>query len=392
MILVSRPDLGNREAEAVARVVHSQWVGMGPVTAEFELRLQPLLATNHVVATANGTAALHLALAALDRDDRTEVILPSLTFAATVQAVLMAGYRPVFAEVDPATLTLSPVDVAHCLTSNTRALLPVHFAGLICDLHPLGKLADLHGLALIEDAAHAFGSRRPPAPPARVTHAACFSFSANKNITCGEGGAVATNDALLAERMRRARYLGIETDTWRRQDRERPWAYQVLGPGYRYHLSDIHAAIGLQQLERLESFRQRRCTLARRYDAACAPLEFLQPVTRCLPDDIPHLYVLRVTRNLRDPLYLWLRQRGIHCGVHYLPNHLQPAFRPFHRPLPVTEQLAGQLLSLPLHTALADADQDQVILALRDFANSPAISRGAAADPVELQPVETPAP
>jgi perosamine synthetase len=248
--------------------------------------------------------------------------------------------------------------------------MPVHFAGLTCSLEELGGLAAAADLAMIEDAAHAFGNRRQPRSATQVPNAVCYSFSANKNITCGEGGAVATHDPELARRVRAARYLGIDDDTWRRRDFDRPWSYQVLAPGYRYHLSDMHAAIGLQQLERLDEFRERRCALAVRYDATCARLDFVRAVTRRLPEEMPHLYVARIVGGLRDVVYHWLKLRGIQCGVHYVPNHLQPAFRAFYRPLPDTERLANELISLPLHTALTDADQDRVIQALTDFAPS----------------------
>jgi perosamine synthetase len=341
---------------------------MGPVTAAFEQRLQVFLEVPHVVATATGTAALHLALASLDREDRVEVIVPSLTFAASVQAILMAGYRPVFAEVDPTSLTISPADVARLINPRTRAVLPVHFAGAPCDLTALDAVAEPAGLAVVEDAAHAFGSRWQGQRLGSRGNPVCFSFSANKNITCGEGGAVATRDARLAERIRQARYLGIEADTWQRQNRERPWAYAVRAAGYRYHLSDLQAAIGLEQLDRLEGFRQRRCAIAQQYHEALAGLGFLQQVARDWTQIIPHLYVVRVIGGWRDALYTHLRAHDIHCGVHYVPNHLQPAFRAYHRPLPITEQLAGELLSLPLHTALGDSDVNRVIETVRAFA------------------------
>ena len=359
-LLVSQPDLGPAEADAVQAVLQSHWVGMGPRTAAFEAALSDYLGVRHVVATSSCTAALHLALAALERDHRHQVIVPSLTFAATVQAILMAGYQPVFADVNAESLTLDPDDVARLVTDRTRAILPVHLAGYPCDLSRLRALAKPAGIPVVEDAAHAFGSTCEGAPIGRLGHAVCFSFSSNKNITCGEGGAIATDSNTLASRARQMRYLGISRDTWQRQDQSRPWEYSVAGPGFRCHLSDVHASIGLAQLQRLPEFAARRRRLASIYDTALAPLHGLAPVRRDLAGTIPNLYIVRVTKGRRDRVFERLLAAGILCGVHYSPNHLQPAFQAYARPLPVTEHVAGEILSLPLHTRLTDADAEWV--------------------------------
>lgn len=367
MINVSQPVLGAREAAAVQSVLSSLWVGMGPKVEAFESALAKHLGVRHVVAVSSGTAALHLALAALKRDERDQVIVPSLTFAATVQAVLMAGYTPVFAEVDRRDLNIAADDVAGLITRRTRAILPVHLAGCPCRLAELGQLADESGAALVEDAAHAFGSRYQGRPVGQHGDAVCFSFSANKNITCAEGGAVATNSGELAARVRTRRFLGLTQHTWERRGEEQPWRYAVTDRGYRYHMSDIHAAIGLVQLQRFDDFARKRREIARRYDAALRDL----PRTVILQRDwdlvVPNLYVLRVTHGLRDALYAHLREAGIMCGVHYAPNHLQPAFRVYTRSMPVTEGLAGEVLTLPLHPMLTAEQVSEIAARVRGF-------------------------
>ncbi len=367
MINVSQPDFGPSETVAVQAVLTSHWVGMGPKTAAFEAELAEHLGARHVIATSSCTAALHLTLAALERDSRNEIIVPSLTFAATVQAIVMAGYTPVFAEVKPDTLTMDCEDAARLINRRTRAILPVHFAGYPCDLKQLDRLARHAGVEIISDSAHAFGSTFHGKPLGQFGTATCFSFSANKNITCGEGGAVATRSAALAARLKQLRFLGISHHTWERRTRNKPWQYAVDGPGFRYHMSDLNAAIGLAQLERLGDFTRTRREIAAAYDSRLADLPWTLPVQRDLAHTIPNLYVIRVTHGLRDALYAGLRADGIICGVHYIPNHQQRAFREFTRPLPVTEELAGQIISLPLHTRL-NADQvRQITTRVCDF-------------------------
>jgi perosamine synthetase len=366
-IVVSRPDLGAAEEAAVARVIRSQWVGMGPVTEAFERAIGEYVGCPQVVATSSCTAALHLSLAALERDGRDEVIVPSLTFAASVRAILLAGYRPVFADVASETLTLDPEDVARKVGPRTRALLPVHFAGLPADLERLGALAHAHRLHIVEDAAHAFGAVPNGKRVALPGNFVCFSFSSNKNITCGEGGAIVAPTAGLARHLKQVRYLGLSRDTWQRQAQPRAWFYEVSGEGFRYHMSDLHAAVGLAQLDRLGAFLERRRQIARRYDAHLEGLPGLQGIRRDLEQGAPNLYVVRVRGGRRDELYAHLRRAGIICGVHYVPNHRQPAFAEYAGALPVTELLADELLSLPLHTQLTNAQVDRVVDAIHTF-------------------------
>jgi len=220
---------------------------------------------------------------------------------------------------------------------------------------------------VVADAAHAFGSTYRGAAVGVQGAATCFSFSSNKNISCGEGGALATGSDVLAQRTRQLRFLGISQHTWARQNQERPWHYEVMGPGFRYHMSDINAAIGFAQLNQLGEFARRRRQIAATYDAALRDLPWTVPIQRDLVQTIPNLYVLRVTHGLRDALHAAMRALGIGCGVHYVPNHLQPAFSGFARPMPVTEQLASEVISLPLHTRLTNAQLERIIAEVSHF-------------------------
>jgi perosamine synthetase len=367
MINVAQPDFGLSESAAVQAVLASHWVGMGPQTTTFEAALTKHLGVRHVIAMSSCTAALHSTLAALERDGRKEIIVPSLTFAATVQAIMMADYTPVFAEVNPETLTIDCEDAARLINRRTRAILPVHFAGYPCDMEQLDRLACHAGVEVVSDGAHAFGCAFHGKSVGQYGTATCFSFSANKNITCGEGGAVATSSDALAARLKKLRFLGISHHTWERRTRSKPWLYAVDGRGFRYHMSDLNAAIGLAQLKRLGDFTRTRRAIAAAYDARLADLPWTLPIQRDLEQTIPQLYVMRVTHGLRDALYACLRADGIVCGVHYVPNHLQRAFREFTRPLPVTEELADQIISLPLHTRLSADQVRQITVRVSDF-------------------------
>jgi perosamine synthetase len=364
-IPVQRPYLGEEELAAVRDVFASRWLGMGPLTAAFEQALQEFLGVKHVIAVNTGTSALHLALDALNLQPQDEVLLPSLTFIASAQAVLAAGASPVFCEVHPETLNMDAADASRRVTEHTRAIMPVHYAGLACEMNELLSLARKLGLGVVEDAAHAFGSLYQGRKVGTLGDATCFSFDPIKNITCGEGGAVATADDAIASRVRRKRVLGMDSDGWNRH-KERRRHYDIVSTGFRYHMSDINAAIGLRQLARLEQFKQWKQEIVRRYDAAFAELSGVKTL-RHSEETFPFMYVLRVPDGRRDPLMHYLKNRNIESGIHYIPNHLQPLFRDQRQQLPVTEQLFKEILTLPLYWEMTESDVDSVISAVRSF-------------------------
>jgi len=367
MIPVQRPYLVGAAAPGVEAVLSGGWLGAGPRVEEFKRSLRAAVGARHVVAVSSGTAALHLALAALDLRAGDEVLVPSMTFVATVQAVLLAGGTPVFCDVRADTLNLDPDDVARRVTPRSRVVLPVHYGGVPCDMDALLALAAANGLRVVEDAAHAFGSSYRGRPVGSLGDVTCFSFDPIKNITCGEGGAVATDDDAIARAVVRLRCLGIEPGSRSPPGRPAPHPYTVTSVGYRYHLSDINAAVGLSQLERAGEIRARKVAVVAAYDSAFAGLSWLTPFSRPA-DCFPFNYVVRVAGGgARDALMQHLARHGVGSGVHYPPNHLQPAFARYHVSLPVTERLADEILTLPLSAAMTGAEVATVIDAIHAF-------------------------
>lgn len=349
-------------------MLESGWLGSGPVTAQFEAELAELCGADHVVAVSSGSAALHLALLALELEPGDEVVLPSLTHVSAPQAVVAAGGTPVFADVEPETANLDPEDAARRIGPRTRALVPVHYAGFPCGMDELLRLAKTRELAVVEDAAHAIGSTYRGRPVGSLGDVTCFSFDPVKNVTCGEGGAVATNDSRLATAVRAAANLGVANDSWRRRDDRRPWEYEATGPGFRYQLSDVNAAIGLAQLERLEAAREHKRALLRRYRDGLASIDGVEPLRGDVETTYPFLCAVRVAEGRRDDLADALAREGIQAWLHFVPCHRQAAFANVRATgLPVTERLSGELLTLPLNHALSEDDVDIVLDAIRSF-------------------------
>lgn len=366
-IPIHRPGVGQREADAVARVLESGWLGSGPVVEQFEEAIAEICGAEHVVAVSSGSAALHLAVLALELDPGDEVIVPSLTHVSGPQAVLAAGGRPVFADVEAETANLDPCDAERLIGPRTRALMPVHYAGFACRMDELQGIAARHGLSIVEDAAHAFGSTYRGKPIGSHGNPTCFSFDPVKNVTCGEGGAIATGDVRRAKSIRAAANLGVAADSWHRRGTARPWHYEAAGPGFRYQLSDLNAAVGLAQLDELGDARDRKRALLRRYREGLDPIRGIEPLGGDVDAAYPLLCVARVLDGRRDELVGHLAREGIQAWVHFVPCHHQSTFGVDHEELPVTDRLSSELLSLPLHHALAESDVEVVIDSVRAF-------------------------
>jgi perosamine synthetase len=367
VVRLFRPSFGEEEAAAVRETLASGWVGLGPRTAAFEERFAAVVGAPYCVATNSGTAALHMALLLLDLDREAEVVVPALTFVSTAHAVVLAGARVVFADVEPATLTLDPVDVARRVTARTRAILPVHYGGHPCRMGELHAVAEAAGAAVVEDAAHAAGARFRGRPVGSLSELTCFSFQGTKNITTGDGGCVTTTSERHAARLRRLRWMGIERDTWQRTGgTAHDWRYEVAELGLKYHMNDVAAAIGLAQLAKLELLNQRRRLLAARYDEALRDLGWLD-VPRVAADVVSarHNYAVRLER--RDALIAFLAERGVASGVHYEPLHLQPFYHRERVALPVVEREWRRLVLLPLYPSLTDEEQERVVDAVRAY-------------------------
>ncbi|MER7917699.1 MULTISPECIES: DegT/DnrJ/EryC1/StrS family aminotransferase [unclassified Streptomyces] len=354
------PYLYGREAASVARVLEAGQYGHTDLTAEFERRISAYLGVPDVVAVSSGTAALHSALLATGIGLGDEVIVPSMTFCATVQAVRAVGAAPRFIDVDPATLCVTPQLVMDAVTDDTAAVLPVLFGGRAVDLSSIREDLAERGIVVIEDAAHAFGSHcGPKHVGADDTALTCLSFGPVKNLTCGQGGAVIPRTPEEAAAVRRLRMLGV---TQSQSERAETTSYRVEGFGLRYQLSSINAAIGLAQFDHFDATVRSRRHLWRTYRDALDALEGVTLVDVDLGHTVPHLCQVRVPH--RDHVFAHLRARNIGVGVHYPPNHLQPAFARWTRDLPATEQTGREILSLPFHQHLTEADVHRVVTAL----------------------------
>lgn len=365
LIPVSRPSLGAEELASVKTVFDSCWLGLGAQVFEFEQGLQKFLGARHAVCTNTGTTAIHLALDALDIGRGDEVIVPSFTFVATAQAITATGAKPVFCDIHADDLNMDVSDVRKKITKKTKAILPVHYRGMPCDMDEILALAGRHDLHVVEDAAHAFGSSYKGKKIGSFGEITCFSFDPIKNISCGEGGAVVFQDDALLERMQQKRILGIDKDTWSRYRNERSWFYDVVTSGYRYHMSNISAAIGLVQLKKYEPMNRRKVEVAKQYDAAFRDIEGVTLLrTNDYKDIGLFVYILKVDTR-RNELMDFLATRGVASGIHYIPSHVFTFYKKKGVHLPVTEQIYDQILTLPLFPDITDNQVNQVIDAVR---------------------------
>lgn len=365
-LVFGKPVLGEEEVQAVSDVIRSTWIGQGDRCREFEEAFAGRVDARHAVAVSSCTAALHAALVALGIGPGDEVVTTALTFVATAHAILHAGATPVLADVDRETLNIDVDDVRRKIGPATRAVIPVHFAGLPADLAGLRVLAADHGLAIVEDAAHAVGARYDR-KPVGATGIACFSFYANKNITTAEGGMVTTGDAALAEQLEILRLHGLSRDAWKRFKSKKILFSDAVALGFKYNLTDLQAALGLVQLRKLDAFLEARRELARDYDEGLASVPGLRAQPRPWSDELRHahhLYVVEVDEEAfgldRDALLQALRAENIGVGIHYRAVHRHPFYAELLRlpagSLPVADALTDRLLSLPLSPAMTGQD------------------------------------
>ena len=374
-----RPSIGPEEEREVLDTLRSGWITTGPKTKRFEREFAAYVGASHALAVAHCTGALHLALFALGIGPGDEVITTPFTFTATAEVMSYLGARPVFVDIDPGTFNINPARIEEALESGkhkrVRALLPVHFAGQACDMDRLQAIARQYGLKIVEDAAHAVGSTRPmegrgTAKIGAIGDLTCFSFYATKNITSAEGGMITTEDPAIAEKIAIASLHGMNRDAWKRYDKSGSWYYEIHDVGFKYNLSDVHAAIGLAQLKRADDFTRRRGDIARAYNEA-----FRSEPTLRVPYVEPgvghawHLYVLRLRldrlRVGRNEFVELLRSRGVGTSVHCIPLHTMHFYQRQYGyrtgDFPVTEDVYSRCLSLPIYPAMSDADRDYVI-------------------------------
>jgi perosamine synthetase len=372
------PETGDDEVEAVSEVIRSGWLTTGARVREFESAFAQRVGAKHAIAVNSCTAAMHLALDALDIKPGDRVLTTPYTFAATAEVIRYMGAHPLFVDVLPDTLNLDPERVATAIRrEKVAAIIPVHIAGEPCDLAALRTAAGQ--LPIVEDAAHALPTRFEDRMIGSQSQFTCFSFYATKTLSTGEGGMITTDDDAAATRCRIMSLHGISRDAWKRYTAEGSWAYEIVAPGYKYNLTDIAAALGLVQLAKLDAMWQRRVEIAHRYDAAFANVPELQIPTRDPRNQHAwHLYMLRVDkarlRGGRDAFVEELRRRQIGVSVHFIPLHLHPYYRDTYgyqpSDFPIATREYEREISLPIYSRMSDADVSDVIEAVLETVES----------------------
>lgn len=361
IIRLSKSCVGEAEKNAVMDVLDREYLGMGAEVQEFEQALTDYFG-RPAVCVVNGTAALQLALQAAGIGPGDEVLVQSLTYVASFQAIAATGATPVACDVDPDTLTLDWRDAERRVTDKTKAVMPVHYAGGVGMLDEIYEFANRHKLRVIEDAAHAFGTKYKGNVVGGFGDVACFSFDGIKNITSGEGGCIVSDNLDLVNKVRDARLLGVEKDTEKRYLGQRSWRFDVSSQGWRYHMSNIMAAIGVQQLKRSTQFFMKRKELANIYVDRLKKCRKLELLNLDYTEVVPHIFpVLLKSSGLREKLIEHFERMGVQTGIHYQPCHELSLFRSSNElALETTEKIAGNILTLPLHAELERSDVNYV--------------------------------
>jgi dTDP-4-amino-4,6-dideoxygalactose transaminase len=372
------PDIGEEEINEVVDALRSGWVTTGPKTRQFEADFAAFIGDGvEAIAVNSATSGLHLALEAVGVRAGDEVIVPTYTFTTTAEVVRYLGADPVLVDVDPDTLNIDPEAIRRAITPKTRAIIPVHFAGLACEMDAIIAIAREHGLKVVEDAAHSL----PTSYHGKLigtldTDVTVFSFYANKTMTTGEGGMVVSKNPDIIKRCKVMRLHGISRDAFDRYTSTKPaWFYEVIEPGFKYNMPDICAAIGLHQLKKLRRFHLARLDMAERYDVELAELPLILPAKPHTGDAHAwHVYPVRLKPEAgieRGEFIQRMADKGIGCSVHFIPLHLHPVWRDTYHlkpeQFPNAQKAFEGEVSLPLYTLMTDEDQTRVIKAIREI-------------------------
>ena len=366
----SRPWIDDTEIKAVSQVLASKWISTGNRVREFERAFAEYLGVKHAIAVSSCTAALHLSLVVAGIGNGDEVITTPYTFTATAEAIRYVGAKPVFVDIHPDTLNIDTSKVEQAITARTKAILPVHIAGIPCDMDALQDISQRHNFKLIDDAAHAIPAEYRGQHIGSIGDLSAFSFYANKNLTTGEGGMITTNSAAFAEPLRTMRLHGIDKDAWARQSQRNIWHYDITTEGYKYNMTDIQAAMGLCQLMKLNKQHERRRNFAQIYQTELA--KFPQISTPIAPDNARehawHLYIIQLHTGNRDEFLEALSEANIECSVHYIPLHLFEFYQERYGyrvgDFPCAEAAFERVVSLPLHPGLTEEEIHIVIDAI----------------------------
>jgi dTDP-4-amino-4,6-dideoxygalactose transaminase len=373
-LVFGKPDLRRPEIDEVVKTMESGWIGTGPRVTRFELEFCKYVGAKHAVAVSSCTAALHLSLLEYGIGPGDEVITSPMTFASTANVIVLVGATPVFVDIDRDTQNIDPALIQTAITPRTKAIIPVHYAGRPCDMTKILEIAQQHGLVVIEDAAHAIGAQYEGRNIGTLGDLTAFSFYVTKNVVTGEGGMLTLEDGARAEHIRLMSHHGISKDAWKRYSEEGHQHYEVIEPSYSYNMTDLEAAIGMNQLARIESNIDRREAIWKMYDQAFQDL----PVTTPAPvhpgiRHARHLYTLLINIDeldiTRDEVILALKQENIGAGVHFVSLHLHSYYRKTYgfRPqdYPQAFHVSERTISLPFSSALSDEDVVDVITALQ---------------------------
>ena len=372
----SRPWIDDTEIEAVSQVLASKWISTGNRVREFERAFAEHLGVKHAIAVSSCTAALHLSLVVTGVGNGDEVITTPYTFTATAEAIRYVGAKPVFVDIHPDTLNIDTTKIERAITSRTKAILPVHIAGIACDMDAIQNICRNYNLVLIDDAAHAIPTEYKGQSIGNIGDLSAFSFYANKNLTTGEGGMITTNSDAFAKPLRTMRLHGIDKDAWARQSQRDIWRYDITTEGYKYNMTDIQAAMGLCQLMKLNKQHERRRNFAQIYQTELA--NFPQISTPAVPDNPSehswHLYIIQLHTGNRDEVVASLREANIECSVHYIPLHLFDFYQEQYGyrvgDFPCAEAAFERVVSLPLHPGLTEEDLHTVIAAIGKILNT----------------------
>lgn len=370
MLVFGRPAIGEEEIQSVAEVMRSGWIGTGPKAAEFESVFKKYIGTDHAIALNSCTAALHLSLLALGIKAGHEVITTPLTFCATANAIIHTGAKPVFVDVERETMNINPALIEKAITPRTMAIIPVHLAGRPCNMEEIMRIAKKHGLFVIEDAAHCIEGWYKGQKIGAIGDIGCFSFYVTKNITTSEGGMVTTNDPWIADRIKISALHGMSRDAWKRYSDIGFKQYQVVTPGFKYNMTDIQAAIGLEQMKKIKHFHEIRRDIWTHYNRQFSHIDKMTLPIAYHPNHTHayHLYTILVEN--RDEVQRKLQEKNIGTGIHFVSLHQHEYYKKTYgykpEDFPEARHISDRTLSLPLSPALSDEDVNDVVKAVKE--------------------------